>query len=168
MSYYNNTQPISSSNGSATFTGIPKGELSYIIDVDCDVQTEKTYKGEIRNVVFDCNQTNTVDVNLNIDKDYSNSGDCCDMGLAIQFFYWVEYQGYNPLYNQNFTITGPNGFTYSGNTADSNYGGYMMQFGDLCNGNYTVTWEKDDGTKEVKEVRLRCLDKVNYVIFYRE
>ena len=161
------TVPISN-DGSATITGINKGEHYFCInEVNCEEDLDKTYKykDDIKDIVFDCNQTISVDVILEVKNDYSKN--CCDISWAIEFYVFIPHWGNYPLYNQNFTITGPNGFTYSGNTSTSPAGydgGRMILLFNMCNGDYTVTWKKDDGTKEVKEVRLKC-GKNNTVSF---
>ncbi|MCL2040018.1 MAG: carboxypeptidase-like regulatory domain-containing protein [Bacteroidetes bacterium] len=146
---YYNVLPISS-NGSATFTNISKGEHTFFIDVDCEEETDKTYKGVVRDIVFDCNQTNTIDFTLLLDKDYG--GECCDISWNIRVVNKAPY--HIPIENQKIKVVGPNGYTYSGITTMEG-----VRLKDLCNGDYTVTWEKDDGTKEIKDIRLKCGNK---------
>jgi hypothetical protein len=151
-SYYHPQDVPIGANGSVKFTEIPKGEDSYTGVVDCEEETGKKYKFEIRSIVFDCNQTKTADVNLVLTHDFNR--DCCDIISTICVFKAVNPDIMPPVLGEKITVTGPNGYYFSGLTDFTESDGVLLR--DLCNGKYTITWEKKDGTKEIQEVNMRC------------
>jgi len=155
--YYTDEPVAISSDGRVIFTGISKGEDNYEINIDCIDQADKTYKAQIRGVVFDCNETNTVETTLVVDQDFSKN--CCDIFFTVQVY--NEFKPFmHPVPDQKMRITGPKDFSASVTTTMNGF-----TFNDLCNGKYTVTWEKDDGTEETQEINLKC-GKWDNIIFY--